>query len=129
MSEKRFRMSYSDIENNVATLEFETEKYKWVLQKLYLYLMYKSDAERIECLKNILKDDNISNPKSVKEGLIRVIQELNETEEQLQKVKQCNNCKHWRLGTASLDDNYCNLTGEWSDYEGYCDNWKGYSND
>ena len=27
-------------------------------------------------------------------------------------TKQCNNCKHWRLGTASLDDNYCNLTGE-----------------
>lgn len=38
-------------------------------------------------------------------------------------VKQCNNCKHWRLGTSSLDDNYCNLTGEWSDYEGYCDRW------
>lgn len=38
-------------------------------------------------------------------------------------VKQCNNCNHWRLGTASLDDNYCNLTGEWADYEGYCDNW------
>lgn len=44
-------------------------------------------------------------------------------------VKQCNNCKHWRLGTASLDDNYCNLTGEWSDYEGYCDNWGAYLND
>lgn len=42
-------------------------------------------------------------------------------------VKQCNNCKHWRLGTASLDDNYCNLTSEWADYEGYCDNWEGYS--
>lgn len=44
-------------------------------------------------------------------------------------TKQCNNCKHWRLGTASLDDNYCNLTGEWSDYEGYCDSWEDYSND
>ena len=43
-------------------------------------------------------------------------------------VKQCNNCKHWRLGTASLNDNYCNLTGEWSDYEGYCDSWEDYSN-
>lgn len=41
-------------------------------------------------------------------------------------TKQCNNCKYWRLGTASLDDNYCNLTGEWSDYEGYCDSWEGY---
>ena len=40
-------------------------------------------------------------------------------------TKQCNNCKYWRLGTASLNDNYCNLTGEWSDYEGYCDNWEG----
>ena len=39
-------------------------------------------------------------------------------------IKQCNNCKYWRLGTASLDDNYCNLTGEWSDYDGYCDSWE-----
>ena len=44
-------------------------------------------------------------------------------------VKRCNNCKHWRLGTSILADNYCNLTGEWSDYEGYCDNWESYSND
>lgn len=44
-------------------------------------------------------------------------------------VKQCNNCKHWRLGTSILADNYCNLTGEWADYEGYCDNWEDYFND
>lgn len=55
MTEKRFRMSYSDIENNVATLDFETEKYKWVLQELYLYLMHKSDEERIECLKKVIE--------------------------------------------------------------------------
>jgi len=55
MTEKRFRMSYSDIENNVATLDFETEEYKWVLQKLYLHLMHKSDAEKIECLKKVIE--------------------------------------------------------------------------
>lgn len=44
-------------------------------------------------------------------------------------TKQCNNCKYWQLGTASLNDNYCSLTGEWSDYEGYCDNWEGLFND
>ena len=55
MTEKQFKMSYSDMENNVATLEFETEKYKWVLQKLYLHLMHKSDAERIECLKKVFE--------------------------------------------------------------------------
>ena len=38
-------------------------------------------------------------------------------------VKWCSNCKYWRLGTASLDDNYCVLTGEWADYEGSCDKW------
>ena len=57
MTEKRFRMSYSDIENNVATLEFETEEYKGVLQKLYLHLMHKSDAEKIECLKKVILND------------------------------------------------------------------------
>lgn len=57
MIEKQFRMSYSDIENNVATLEFETEKYKPILQKLYLCLIHKSDAERIECLKRVIKND------------------------------------------------------------------------
>ena len=51
MTEKRLKMSYSDMENNVATIEFETEHYKTVLQKLYLHLMSKSDEERIECLK------------------------------------------------------------------------------
>lgn len=56
MIEKQFRISYSDIENNVATLEFETKKDKEVLQKLYLYLIHKSDAERIECLKRCLND-------------------------------------------------------------------------
>ncbi len=55
MTEKQFKMSYSDMENNVATLEFETEMYKWVLQKLYLHLMHKSDAERIECLKKVFE--------------------------------------------------------------------------
>ena len=55
MTEKRFKMSYSDLEDNVTTLEFETEKYKGVLQKLYLYLMHKSDAERIECLKRVME--------------------------------------------------------------------------
>jgi hypothetical protein len=53
MTEKQFKMSYSDREDNVATLEFETEQYKMILQKIYLHLMYKSDAERIECLKKV----------------------------------------------------------------------------
>ena len=44
-------------------------------------------------------------------------------------IKQCNNCKHWRLGTASLNDNYCSLTDEWADWEGTCDNWESYLND
>lgn len=57
MTEKQFKMTYSDIENNVATLEFETEEYKWVLQKLYLHLMHKSDAEKIECLKKVILND------------------------------------------------------------------------
>lgn len=55
MTEKQFKMFYSDLEDNVATLEFETKKYKGVLQKLYLYLMNKSDAERIECLKKVIE--------------------------------------------------------------------------
>ena len=53
MTKKQFKMSYSDMEDNVATLEFETEQYKRILQKIYLHLMHKSDAERIECLKKV----------------------------------------------------------------------------
>ena len=53
MTEKRLKMSYSDLENNVATITFETEHYKPVLQHLYLHLMNKSDAERIECLMKV----------------------------------------------------------------------------
>lgn len=54
---KRLKMSYSDMENNVATIEFETEHFKPILQKLYLHLMHKSDAERIECLKKVYEND------------------------------------------------------------------------
>ena len=57
MTEKQFKMSYSDMENNVATIEFETEEYKWVLQKLYLHLMHKSDVEKVECLKKVMMND------------------------------------------------------------------------
>lgn len=53
MIEKQFKMSYYDREDNVATLEFETEQGKEILQKIYLHLMHKSDAERIECLKKV----------------------------------------------------------------------------
>lgn len=57
MTEKRLRIFYSDLENNVATIEFETEHYKPILQKLYLHLINKSDAEKIECLKRCIKND------------------------------------------------------------------------
>ena len=42
------------------------------------------------------------------------------------KIKLCNNCIYWRLGTAGLNDNYCSLTDEWADWEGTCEKWKGY---
>ena len=47
----RIKISYSDMKDNLCRIEFETEEYKEVLQKLYLHMMNLSDEERIECLK------------------------------------------------------------------------------
>ena len=60
--------------------------------------------------------------------LCSLLNELNDENEQLRnniKIKLCNNCIYWRMGTAGLNDNYCSLTNEWVDWEGTCEKWKG----
>ena len=41
----------------------------------------------VDLLTNLLDNDTSVNPKNVKESLVRIIQELNEVEEQLQKER------------------------------------------
>lgn len=61
--------------------------------------------------------------------LVELLNEFQKENQQLKnnmKIKLCNNCIYWRMGTAGLNDNYCSLTDEWADWEGTCEKWKGY---
>ena len=59
-------------------------------------------------------------------GLLNELNDENEMLKNNMKIKLCNNCIYWRMGTAGLNDNYCSLTDEWADWEGTCEKWKGY---
>ena len=59
-------------------------------------------------------------------GLLNELNDENEMLKNNMKIKLCNNCIYWRMGTAGLNDNYCSLTDEWADWEGTCEKWQGY---
>ena len=56
MIEQELKISFSDMDNNVCRLEFETEFPKTVLRDLYLKMVNMTDAQRIGFLKRCLDE-------------------------------------------------------------------------
>lgn len=56
MEEQKLKISFSDLENNVCRLEFETEFPKTILRDLYFKMMNMTDMQRIHLLSKCLDD-------------------------------------------------------------------------